>query len=101
LAAIERDSNVHSEVLASLTEHLAAMAATVIAAHPKDMREAQALEDQLVRRAVAMTGALLRQAVTPNAAAYDPKVVRRHCTQLADMARLVSIPSMAEGGSHG
>ena len=99
LATVERDSNTHSEVVASLSEHLAAMAALVLSAHPQNKREAQALEDQLVRRASAMAEALLRQSVTPSAAAYDPKVVRRHCSNLAEMAKL--IPPTAEGGHHG
>ncbi len=99
LAATERDSNIHSEVMASLVEHTGAMAATVLSAHPQTKREAQAIEDQLVRRATAMAEALLRQAVTPNAAAYDPKVVRKHCSNLAEMAQL--IPTTAEGGQHG
>jgi hypothetical protein len=99
LAAVEHDGSTHSEVMASLSEHLAAMAATVLSAHPQTKREAQAVEDQLVRRAAAMAEALLRQGVTPHAAAYDPKVVRRHCSNLAEMAKL--IPTTAEGGHHG
>jgi hypothetical protein len=100
-AAIERDSGVHSEVLNSLSEHLTAMAATVISAHPQTRKEAQVVEDQLVRRAVAMTEALLRQALTPNAAAYDPKVVRRHAASLAEMAQLIASINPVEGGHHG
>jgi hypothetical protein len=101
LAAVERDGSTHSEVVASLIEHAGAMAATVLSAHPRSKREAQAVEDQLVRRAAAMAEALLRQGVTPNAAAYDPKVVRRHCQNLAAMAQLLPITTTAEGGPHG
>ncbi len=99
LAAVERDGSVHSEVVTTLVEHTVAMAATVLSAHPQSKREAQAVEDQLVRRAIAMAEGLLRQAVTTNAAAYDPKIVRRHCSNLAEMAQL--IPPIAEGGQHG
>jgi len=98
LAAVERDAGLHSEVMTSLVEHLSAMVAGVMSAQPQNKRDAQALEDQLVRRAIAMAEALLRQAVTPNAAAYDPKVVRRHCSNLVEMARLIPTP---EGASHG
>jgi hypothetical protein len=101
LAAVERDGNLNSEVVTTLSEHVAAMAATALSAHPQSKREAQALEDQLVRRAAAMAEGLLRQAVTANAAAYDPKVVRRHCAQLAEMARLIPNTTPAEGGHHG
>jgi hypothetical protein len=102
LATVERDSGVHSEVAASLLENTCALAATALSSHPQNKREAQAMEEQLVRRALAMAEGLLRQAVTPAAAAYDPKVVRRHIGSVADLARLVSTSSNpAEGGPHG
>jgi hypothetical protein len=101
LAAVERDGSAHSEVVTSLVEHTAAMAATVLSAHPQNKREAQAVEDQLVRRAAALAETLLRQGVTPNAAAFDPKVVRRHCQNLATMAQLLPTTTTAEGGPHG
>jgi hypothetical protein len=98
LAVVERDAGTHSEVVNSLVEHLSAMLATVVSAHPQGKRDAQQLEDTLVRRATAMAEALLRQAVTPNASAYDPKVVRRHGAKLVEMARLVPTE---EGATHG
>ena len=103
LSAVDRDSGTSSDVVAGLLEHVCALAATALSSHPQSKREAQAMEDQLVRRALAMAEGLLRQAVTPSAAAYDPKVVRRHIGSVADLARLVSMnPSNpAEGGSHG
>jgi hypothetical protein len=102
LSAIERDAGGSSEVVASLLEHSAALAATALSAHPQSKREAQGLEDQLVRRTLAMAEGLLRQAVTTAAAAYDPKVVRRHVGSVAELARLIPTTSNApEGGSHG
>jgi hypothetical protein len=102
LSAIDRDSGGHSEVVASLLEHTCTLAATALSSHPQSKKEAQAMEDQLVRRSLAMAEGLLRQAVTPAAAAYDPKVVRRHIGSVADLARLVPTTSNpAEGGQHG
>jgi 3-dehydroquinate dehydratase len=103
LATIDRDSGAQSEVAASLIEQACALAATALSSHPQSKREAQSMEEQLVRRALAMSEGLLRQAVTPTAAAYDPKVVRRHIGAVADLARLVSTSSNpAEGGDpHG
>jgi hypothetical protein len=102
MATLERDGSGHSEVMNSLVEHLAAMAATVISAHPQSRKEAQSVEDQLVRRGVSMAEALLRQGITAQAAAYDPKVIRRHAASLTDMARLMATLNPVEGGSsHG
>ena len=99
VATLEHETGTHSEALSSLLEHMTAMAATVISAHPHDLESAKALEEQLIRRATAMAEGLLRQALTPYAATYDPEVVRRHSGNLVELARL--IPSTTEGGQHG
>jgi hypothetical protein len=89
LATIERDEGSHSEVVSTLVEHLSALAAARVSAHPRSRAEAVAFEDLLVRRAFRVTEALLRQAVTPQAAALDPGVVRKHCAQCITLAKLV------------
>lgn len=89
LGVLERDKGKHSEVVVGLVEHLNALAATLVSAHPANEAEATALEEALVRRVFAMTEALLRQAVTTNAAAFDPKVVRKHCAQTIELSKLV------------
>jgi hypothetical protein len=88
LATLERDENIHSEVLSALTEHLSALAATMISAHPNTREEAVALESAMVKRVFSMTEVLLRQAVTTEAAAIDPAVVRKHCAQTVELAKL-------------
>lgn len=99
VAAIEHETGTHSEVLNSLLEHLTVMFATVISAHPVSKAEAQALEEQLVKRTAAMSESLMRQALTPYAATYDPEVVRRHSGNLVELARL--IPSPNQGAQNG
>jgi hypothetical protein len=87
--ALERDEGIRSEVLSTLADHLTALASTLVSAHPHTKEEAAALEEQIVKRVFAMAEALLRQGVTPRAPAYDPKVVRKHCAQTIELAKLV------------
>ena len=89
LSMLERDEAMHSEVLTTLIEHVCALAATLVSSHPKDKQAAIDLEEVVVRRVFAMTEGLLRQAVTPNAAAFSPKVVRRYSAQTTQLAKLV------------
>jgi hypothetical protein len=90
LTTLERDEALHSEVVVQLVEQASALAAVLVSAHPRDKDEAAALEDALVRRVFGMTEALLRQAVTTKAAAFEPGVVRRHSKQTIELARLLS-----------
>jgi hypothetical protein len=90
LTTLERDDRIHSEVLVQIVEHVSSLAAVLISGHPQDQDEAIALEDALVRRIFGITEALLRQAVTTRAAAYEPGVVRRHAKQTISLARLIS-----------
>lgn len=99
VAVIEHDTGSHSELLNTLLEHLVVMFATVVSAHPQDKTEVQVLEEQLVKRTAAMAEGLLRQALTPLAATYDPEVVRRHSGNLVELARL--IPSPKQGAENG
>lgn len=89
LSTIERDDGSHSEVVSILVEHLGALAAILVSVQPRNRAEAISLEEMLVRRAFGLTEALLRQAVTPQAAAFEPGVVRKHCDQCITLAKLV------------
>lgn len=99
IAAIEHETGNHSEVLNSLLEHMTVMFATIVSAHPQNQGDAVTLEEQLVKRTAAMSETLMRQALTPYAATYDPEVVRRHSGNLVELARL--IPSPTQGAHHG
>lgn len=89
IAALERDSGQHSEVLSALMEHLPALMAALNAAQPRTVEEARQLEVTLVRRTMQLAEALLRQAVTHNAAAYDAKVIAKNSERLLELARLI------------
>ena len=89
ISALERDTGEHSEVLAALLEHIPALMAALNAAQPKSVGEAQQLEETLVRRTMQMAETLLRQAVTSQAAAYDPQVVARNAGRLLELARII------------
>jgi flagellar biosynthesis/type III secretory pathway protein FliH len=99
LAVLERDEMVHSEVVAFLVDYIVAMAAVVLSARAGSKEEAIQIEEQLVRRAMAMTEALLRQALTPSAAAFDPEVVRRHSTRILELATIINHAD--KGEKHG
>lgn len=89
LSTVERDEGSHSEVVSILVEHLSALAAILVSAQPRNRADAISLEEMLVRRAFGLAEALLRQAVTPQAAAFEPGVVRKHCDQCITLAKLV------------
>lgn len=80
----------HSEVLNVLLDHVTTSLALVVSSAPADEAAAAQLEDALVRRAFALSEALLRQATTTAAAAYDPAVVRRHMAATVELAATIT-----------
>lgn len=92
LVRTEGRSGRHSEVLNVLLDHLTTSLALVVSDAPTDEATAARMEDALVRRAFALSEALLRQATTVAAAAYDPAVVRRHMAATVELAATISNP---------
>ena len=89
LVRTEGRTGRHSEVLNVLLEHLTTTLALAVSSAPTDEVEAAKLEDALVRRSFALCEALLRQATTASAAAYDPAVVRRHTAATIELAATI------------
>lgn len=77
LVRVEGRTGKHSEVVNLLLEHLTSALALIVSQAPVEDGDATKFEEALVRRAFALCETLLRQGTTPNAAAYDPTVVRR------------------------
>lgn len=96
LVRTEQASGRHSEVLNAVLDHAVTAMALAVSAAPRDEKQAALLEDALVRRAFGLCEALLRQATTPAAAAYDPEVVRRH---MAATIQLASTIQTLQGGA--
>lgn len=90
LVRTEGVSGRHSEVLNALLDHATASLALVVSHAPRSGEEAAELEDALVRRAFALCEALLRQATTSAAAAYDAGVVRRHMAATIELAATIT-----------
>jgi hypothetical protein len=90
----------HSEVLAILAEHAPAIAAGLSSAQISDVQTAMALEDQLVKRTLQLAETLLRQALTSEASAYDPQVIRKNSKRLIELAQVFSA-TQNQGVSHG
>jgi hypothetical protein len=90
IAAIERDSGVHSEVLAALLEHVPAFGAMLQSACLTTIDDARALEAQLTRRALQLAETLLRQLLTTEASAYDPLIVQHNAGRLIELAQRIS-----------
>lgn len=90
LVRTEGRTGRHSEVLNVLLDHLTTSLAIVVSDAPTDEATAAKVEDALVRRAFALSEALLRQATTTAAAAYDPAVVRRHMAATVELAATIS-----------
>ena len=89
LVRTEGSSGRHSEVLTLLLDHVTTSLAMVVSQAPTDEAAAAKLEDALVRRAFALCEALLRQATTATAAAYDPAVIRRHIAATIELAATI------------
>jgi len=89
LVRTEGLSGRHSEVLNIVLDHVTTTLAMIVSNAPSDEAEGARLEDALVRRAFALCDALLRQATTTSAAAYDPAVIRRHMTATIELAATI------------
>lgn len=90
MALLERDFGQHSEVLSVLMEHLPALVAALHSAKLSTVEDAKQLEAALVKRTMQLAESLLRQAVTPKAAAYDARVVTKHSGRLLELVRFLS-----------
>lgn len=90
LVRTEGRSGRHSEVLNVLLDQVTTSLALVVSHAPADETEAAKLEDALVRRAFALSEALLRQATTASASAFDPAVIRRHMAATIELAAAIT-----------
>lgn len=89
VAQLAQSSGQHSEVLAALLEHIPALTAALHSAPLNSVDDAKQLEAQLVGRTLQLAETLLRQAVTQQAAAYDPQVIAKHSARLLELARVL------------
>jgi hypothetical protein len=85
LVRIESETETRSEIVSLLLEHFTALLALVVSQSPATEADARKFEDALVRRVFGLGETLLRQGITPDAAAYDPAVVRRHCGKTVEL----------------
>lgn len=92
----EQEAGRHSDVLASILDHLTALLAVTISSSATSAADFAQLEDTLVRRSFSMTESLLRQAATTEASAFDPAVVRRHIPATLELATLLNTASNHE-----
>lgn len=86
LVRAEGRTGKHSEVVSLLLDHLTSTLALVVSQAPQNEVDAIKFEEALVRRAFALSESMLRQASTPEAAAYEPTVVRRHMGPTLELA---------------
>jgi hypothetical protein len=93
----------HSEVTAAAYEHALAMAATLMSAQVASFEDAVTLEERLVKRAMQLSEALLRQAVTSQASAFDPEVIQKHSDRVIELVRVLSVNQLTKqqkGSTH-
>lgn len=98
LARLESSEGLHSDVLNQLLEHSCQMMALLISAQPATPKAAAQLEDMLLRRSFSLSESLLRQAITPEASAFDPQVVQRHLPTTLQLAKAITV---LKGTQHG
>lgn len=90
LVRIEGQGGRHSEVVSAILESSVATLALLVSNAPGDEGAAMKLEEALVKRAFALSEALLRQAATQSANAFDPGVVRRHMPVTIEIATAIN-----------
>ena len=90
ISQLEQQTGTHSEVLGALTEHIPALVAMLHSCQVTSPETAKKLESDLVRRSLQLAEALLRQAVTGHAAAYDESVIADHSKRLLELAQIIS-----------
>jgi len=98
LAGLDAETGRHSEVLAQTLEHVSHAMALLVSADLATPEQAAQLEDKLVRRSFALTEAMLRQATTADASAFDPLVVHRHLDTSLQLAQAIHL---LKGAQHG
>jgi hypothetical protein len=79
----------HSDVLAVFLEQIPAISAAIASAEVHDLPQIKRLEDLLVQRSMQMLENLMRQAITRQARAYDPHVLRRHISQVMELTTII------------
>lgn len=93
----------HSEVTAAVYEHALVMAASLMSAQVASLEDAIALEERLVRRALQLSEALLRQGVTSQANAFDPFVIQKNATRVIELVRVLTanpVTNQQKGNNH-
>lgn len=81
----------HSEVMTIILEHIPLLSAALQASEAKEPAQAVELESQMVRRVFQLTEALLRQAVTASASAFDPLVIKKNADRLVELSNAISL----------
>ncbi len=98
IAILEQQTGQHSEVLAALMEHLPALLAGLHSARTTSLPDAKRLEALLVKRTMQLAETLLRQALSLQAAAYDPPVIQRNVNRILEIARLLPLAPIPASG---
>ena len=70
-------------------EQILAISAAIASAEVHDLPQMKRLEDLLVQRSMQMLENLMRQAITRQARAYDPHVLRRHISQVMELTTII------------
>jgi hypothetical protein len=93
IRALEHHNRMHSEVLTLATEALPQIMATLLSERglAKDAKKhAIEVEDIVVQRCLQLLTAILRLAVTRDAACYNPRVIDEHIAPTLEIAEIVA-----------
>lgn len=93
IAALERKSKIHSDIVSAVAERVPQIMATLASARAagndaeKDATEAEAT---LTQQSFLLLTALLRTAVTSSPSTYDKKVLDRYLPDIIELASIIS-----------
>jgi len=93
IGTIEHDNRMHSEVLTLVTEALPQIMATLLSERglTSDARNrAIEVEGIVVQRCLQLLTAILRLAVTRDAACYNPKIIDMHSAPVLEIAEIIA-----------
>lgn len=90
MGVVERERQVHSDLLAAVAEQLPGIMALLVAGRPAQEGAAGATEALVAQRCFRLFASLLKGAIVSNPAVYASGVYDRHLPDIIELAEIIS-----------